>query len=284
MSLRRVVTIFMSGLLALITFFVVIGSTVASEGNVVQLKVETADGLQTSRFHALSITRIPEALAESDNFFAKVASNFGFGLNDTVNFFKAPALMRTDTTTTDGATEVNVVAAARHYLATDLRPNSISNGNSYAEVYYELPDTAYEYQVLDYKHSGTSGTLAKVLAMYDTFSPFSAADKQIAVTGSMDAFLFSEVLPIRGLMAKADAAVAANMSMLIFPSDNCIIPRSDDVTRLLCGQTEYKGMRLAAVATVEEAVELLGGTVTDVLPPFNSMLLQAGNTVTVPVN
>ncbi len=271
------------GLSAIIGF----GAVAGTRGSVVQLQVETSNGVMDSNFHALSVVGTSSGQTQTGaNPFIDLLLYFGYGMTSLEDAFMQEELVRSDITSKDGAQETNTVAAVSHYLTTGQRPSTLGMSHPYNpttnqgyEYYWELPESAYDYRVLDEPHDGTSASIVKALAMYSTRHAL-RPDLKIAATGSMDASSGDNILPVGSTMTKANAAVEAGMDLLLYPSDTCFLNQQEEFKETICGKDSYKGMRTVAVKTLQEALDYLGAPDTQPLPSTGELV---GEMVVVPL-
>lgn len=267
-SVGRVGVIVLACLFTLTALLGALGTFAGTDGQVQRLTVETPDGLHESPIHAVSVTGF--AMGEEfiyNTSVGGVIQSLTFGMNTVSNFFKTPQVGRANLDRKDGREEVSVSAAVHHYLTTGQYPEGLGlhhpTGHTSAEStqLYKLPESAFDYQVLDRDHVGTSAALARVLAHYDAIHPLNV-DGIVVATGSMNPFGGDQVLPVGGVDAKAEAALKAGASLFIYPEAMC----HTQFENHWCGKTEYKGMPTVGVETSREALLLLGAEYPDVLP------------------
>ncbi len=267
-SAGRVGVIVLACLFTLTTLVGALGTLAGTDGQVQQLAVQTPNGLHESRIHSVSVTGF--AMSDElvyDTTVGGVIQSLAFGMNTVSNFFKTPERQRANLDRRDGREEVSVSAAVHHYLTTGQYPEGLGvhhpDGHFSAEStqLYKLPESAFDYQVLDRDHVGTSAALARVLAHYDAIHPLNV-DGLVVATGSMNPYGGDMVLPVGGIDAKAEAALKAGASLFIYPEEIC----HSQFAKQWCGKTEYKGMPTVGVKTSREALLLLGAEHPDVLP------------------
>lgn len=262
------------GLSAIIGF----GAVAGTRGSVVQLQVETPNGVVDSNFHALVVVGTSSGETQTGvNPFTDLLLYFGYGMTTLMGSFTEEQRVRSDITSKDGAQETNTVAAVSHYLTTGENPSRLGvshphNPKTNLDItnYWELPDTAYDYRVLDKPHNGTSASIAKALAMYATHHEL-RPDLKIAATGSMDAYAGDKIRPVGSTMTKANAAVEAGMDLFLYPSDTCFLNQQEEFKETICGKDSYKGMPTVAVATLQEALAYLGAPDTQPLPSIGEL-------------
>lgn len=283
--LLLIITVILTlGLSAVIGF----GAVAGTRGTVVQLQVETPNGVVDSNIHALVVVGTSSGETQTGaNPFTDLLLYFGYGMTSLEDAFTQAPMVRSDITSKDGAQETNTVAAVSHYLTTGARPSMLGwshprdlNVKQDISYYWELPDSAYDYRVLDEPHNGTSASIAKALAMYATHHAL-RPDLKIAATGSIDAYVGDNIRPVGSTMTKADAAVEAGMDLFLYPSDTCLLNQQEEFKENICGQPNYKGMRTVGVKTLQEALAYLGAPDTQPLPAVGEMLIQP-SVVTLP--
>ena len=267
-SVGRVGVGILAGLLTMASFLFALGTFAGTDGQVQRLAVETPNGLHEGSIHSVSVTGF--AMSDElvyDTTVGGVIQSLAFGMNTVSNFFKTPQVVRANLDRRDGREEVSVSAAVHHYLTTGQYPEGLGlhhpDGHTTAEStqLYKLPESAFDYQVLDRDHVGASAALARVLAHYDAIHPLNT-DGIVVATGSMNPFSGDTVLPVGGVDAKAEAALKAGASLFIYPEEMC----HTQFENHWCGKTEYKGMPTVGVKTSREALLLLGAEHPDVLP------------------
>lgn len=267
-SAGRVSVIVLACLFTLTSLVGALGTVAGTDGQVQRLVVETPDGLHEGSIYAVSVTGF--AMSEElvyGNPAGEVIQSVVFGMTTLKNLFVTPERERANLNRRDGREEVSVSAAAHHYLTTGQYPEGLGvhhpdgHPSAGSTQLYKLPESAFDYQVLDRDHHGTSAALARVLAQYDAIHSLNV-DGIVVATGSMNPFGGDTVLPVGGVDAKAEAALKAGASLFIYPAEMC----TTQFENHWCGKTEYKGMRTVGVKTSREALLLLGAEHPDVLP------------------